>query len=177
MSAEDAARERLLRHLLAEEDADRLDFEQAMLDDDEFFNQLAVAETELVERYVGGEIDGAAADRLADLVGSSERLQETAELTLALNAYAPPTSGAIQVQPGRRRRRWPLAAAVAAAGLLVAWVLISQWLELRQARRALDRLEVTQQSLEEDVERLEAEVERLEEERLRQRRRLARGAE
>ncbi|MEO1366419.1 MAG: hypothetical protein AAFX50_04535 [Acidobacteriota bacterium] len=186
MSGADGARGRLLRHLLATADDDaRLELERAMLDDDELFEELAAAEVELIDAYVGGEIDGEAADRLADLVGRSGRLQETAETTLALGALGGPgvpgarsVPGALGVPGGGGRRSTQGRGLVllTLVALAAAWLTVSQWLELREARRSLDRLQTTQERLQSDVERLADEVERLEEERLRERRRRAQGA-
>ncbi|MEM8994799.1 MAG: hypothetical protein AAGF23_08410 [Acidobacteriota bacterium] len=195
MSEKGAVRERLLRHLLAAGDDDsRLDLEREMLEDDGLFEELAAAEVELVDAYVGGEIDPEASERLAELVGRSERLRETAETTLALGALdvggadgadRPPASvattpGTDTVIDGDGRAAPTRSPGGLALGLLVLLALVvgltvSQWFELREARRSLDRLEATQERLQSDVERLSAEVERLEDERLRERRRRARG--
>ena len=74
--------QRLLAHLLDPESDHGL--ELAALEDDTFFSELQAAEAELVERYISGELDEAQSLGLAELIGRSPRLQESAETTLAL---------------------------------------------------------------------------------------------
>lgn len=183
--------ERLLAHLLEASEDERQEMERVALEDDDFFDQLRAAETELLDHFVRGELDDQASLRLAELIGRSRRLQESAETTLALqvrNLAVSPTSGeppAGQTAPGAplssaeavSRSAWPrrhfllLVAALLLGSAL--WLMLSMQLNLSEVQQSVDSLEREQQLLESEVQRLEREIEKLQQEQLNLQRRWA----
>ncbi len=68
-------------------EAERLDFERAILEDDELFQQLAVLENELVDAFVNRELDAESSRQIGKRIAVSPRLQAMAETTLALTTW------------------------------------------------------------------------------------------
>lgn len=186
--------ERLLAHLLEASEDERREMELDALEDDDFFDQLRAAETELLDRYVRGELDDAASLRLAELIGRSRRLQESAETTLALQVRdlqardtdasprsrprpAPTSPGAPALSTegtSRSASRWRFLPLLTGLLLgLAVWMLLSMRQELHEVRQDLHGLEHDQRVLEGEVQRLEREVEKLQQEQLNLQRRWA----
>ena len=177
--------DRLLSHLLDAEDEEQWrKIELEALEDDSFFDQLRAAEAELLDRYVQGDLDEHQSLRLAELIGRSQRLQESAETTLALHvresgllantasapAAGPPSETRRPPWQAPNQRLWGLLLVVL---LLAAWMVVSMQRNLREVRVQIESLQRSQQSLESEVQLLEREIERLQEEQLRLQRRWA----
>lgn len=117
---------------LPEEERARL--EQEYFDDDEFFQQLLVAEGELIDAYVRGELGGRRRERFEASFLSSPRQRERVEIARALVDYA--TRSSVAVTPIAQRREpagwwrsllapsginnWAIRLALAAAVLVIA---------------------------------------------------------
>jgi len=168
---------RLLGHLTAAtSEEERQDLEREVLEDDALFERLSVAEGELVDAYLHGELDEKSSRGVGSLIGVSPRLQATADTTLALKLQQPGLADGSSA--GRRSTgrfpRWIGALALAA---ILVWLLLqaagqksamqqlaAEHLELRQRNQQLevrvDDLEASNRALLLALARLEAKIDR-----------------
>lgn len=179
---------RLLAHLLDTEDEEqRQQMELTALEDDTFFDQLRAAEAELVDSYIRGDLEEPTSLRLADLIGRSSRLQESAETTLALHvresgllekevSILPTEPDPEKHQPRRALENKTLWGLLLIMLLLAFWQIVSMHRDLRGVRTQIQTLQENQRSLESEVQLLEREIERLRQEQLRLQRRWAEEA-
>ena len=153
--------ERLLRHLTGTAtESERRELERAVLEDDELFDQLTEIESDLVDRYVGGDLDEQTTRSLASLIDASPRLQAKAETTLALGSRsAAPREAAGETGERRSPRRIAVACGIVAALVLIGWWVV-QASGLRASLKTLEAenadLRAQAVELEETVSRLEA---------------------
>ncbi|NKB87778.1 MAG: hypothetical protein GKS06_06115 [Acidobacteria bacterium] len=143
------------------------DFEHRLLTDDNFADSLDLGETELLEAWVGGELDEELAARVADLVATSPRLQARADTAFGLAnrrgpeaAFVVPTEESAAVPAGRSKLVLGLTAA-----LLITLVAL-----LYQLRAASDR-----KALESRLQQLESELAQIRSDEIDLRRELARA--
>lgn len=180
-------KERLLKHLLNDQDEEqRQRLELAALADDDLFDQLRAAEAELVQSYVQGELDDDDSARLAELVGRSERLQENAETTLALQLWESEVEPAVDRDSQSGTKPTPLTWNMRRQGLVALLLLALSWValarlhfqqnELNHLRSQVEALREDRKTMEAELRRQGRKIERLQQEQLRSARRWAEEA-
>ena len=147
MKKERHNQEFFVQYLLGELSEDeRTRLEQEYFGDDEFFGQLLVAEGELIDAYVRGELGGRKRERFEARFMSSPRQRERVEIARALVECA--TRSSVAVLPDAERREptrwrqslfgltgvnnWAIRLALAAAVLVI--VVGGLWFILETAR-------------------------------------------
>ncbi len=134
MKKERHEHELFVQYLLGElSEAERTRLEQEYFGDDEFFEQLLVAEDELIDAYVRGELGGRKRERFESYFLSSPRQREKVKIARALVDCATQSSVAVSQdaesrKPNNRRQsfldtiginNWTLRLALAAAALVI----------------------------------------------------------
>lgn len=157
MSVQDKNSEFIRRYLLGElSEEEREQVEQRLMSDDDLYQQLLLAEDELIDEYVTGTLPERDRARFGHFLRSPE-LQQDVRFTVALRKHAIESAPPVTPEPAATAARVPLlerlrnffmrpALGVSLAAALLVAVLLAAWLATQNSRlrRQVGRLQAEQ---------------------------------
>ncbi len=110
------------------DEAERTLVEKRLLSDDDYYEQLLAAETELIDGYTGGDFSSDQELTISHAISLSSNLQDKAAFSETINQWVSNQ----QAPSGGKRRNWGAIFVAAASIFLLSFLLIKQQRQIEQ---------------------------------------------